>query len=123
MRVLACGGRDYADVARVHAVLASHAVTELAEGGHRNLLPDGNVDWSRSADAIARKWADDVGIPARTFEAHWRELGRAAGPLRNARMLADFQPDAVVAFPGGRGTADMVRRARAAGVPVYEVQP
>lgn len=31
-------------------------------------------------------------------------------------MLTDGQPDLVVAFPGGRGTADMVRRARAAGV-------
>lgn len=29
--------------------------------------------------------------------------------------------DLVVAFPGGRGTADMVRQARARGVPVREV--
>jgi hypothetical protein len=37
--------------------------------------------------------------------------GRAAGPRRNQRMLEDFRPDLVVAFPGGRGTAYMVRRA------------
>lgn len=44
--------------------------------------------------------------------------GKAAGPIRNQRMLDEGKPDLVVAFPGGRGTADMVRRAKAAGVPV-----
>jgi hypothetical protein len=33
-------------------------------------------------------------------------------------MLEDFRPDLVVAFPGGRGTADMVRRADGAEVPI-----
>jgi hypothetical protein len=36
-------------------------------------------------------------------------------------MLGQGHPDLVVAFPGGRGTADMVRRANAAGVRVMEV--
>ncbi|KWT72357.1 hypothetical protein APY04_0151 [Hyphomicrobium sulfonivorans] len=36
-------------------------------------------------------------------------------------MLDAGRPDLVVAFVGGRGTADMVRRARAAGVKVREV--
>lgn len=35
-------------------------------------------------------------------------------------MLDYFDIDYVVAFPGGAGTADMVRRARAKGVPVHE---
>jgi predicted Rossmann-fold nucleotide-binding protein len=34
--------------------------------------------------------------------------------------MLDMKPDGVVAFPGGDGTADMVRRARAAGVKVWE---
>ena len=45
---------------------------------------------------------------------------RGAGPVRNARMLVE-KPDLVIAFPGGPGTADMVRRARAAGVEVVEI--
>jgi ABC-type sugar transport system substrate-binding protein len=36
-------------------------------------------------------------------------------------MLDEGKPDIVVAFPGGTGTADMVRRARKAGVVVIEV--
>ena len=41
--------------------------------------------------------------------------------LRNQRMLDEGKPDLVVAFPGGRDTADMVRRARSAGVEVVEI--
>ena len=58
----------------------------------------------------------------RIFPADWIRHGRAAGPIRNEQMLREGCPDLVVAFhddPGlGRGTADMVRRALAAGVPV-----
>ena len=51
--------------------------------------------------------------------AKWDELGRngrKAGPIRNQQMLDEGRPSLVVAFPGGRGMADMVRRARNAGV-------
>ena len=46
---------------------------------------------------------------------------RLAPPLRNQRMLDEGKPDLVVAFPGGGGTKDMVRRAVKAGVPIHEV--
>ena len=36
-------------------------------------------------------------------------------------MLDEGRPDFVVAFPGGRGTADMCRRAREAGLEVVEI--
>ena len=36
-------------------------------------------------------------------------------------MLDHGKPDIVVAFPGGRGTADMVKRAEDAGVRVIRV--
>lgn len=36
-------------------------------------------------------------------------------------MLDEGKPDLVVVFPGGTGTADMVRRAKKAGVEVIEV--
>ncbi len=35
-------------------------------------------------------------------------------------MIDEWHPDAVVVFPGGSGTADMVERARKAGLPVWE---
>jgi hypothetical protein len=64
---------------------------------------------------------DDQDIPCSVYMADWDGLGRKAGPIRNQRMLDEGKPDLVIAFPGGRGTADMVRRAREAGVEVVEL--
>ena len=36
-------------------------------------------------------------------------------------MMLDEKPDIVLAFPGGRGTADMIARAEQAGVEVIKI--
>jgi predicted Rossmann-fold nucleotide-binding protein len=113
MRLLVCGGRDYADARAVDAVLGTvlrHCgITVLIQGG-----ADG-------ADRLACDWARAHGIEVLTFPANWQEHGRAAGPRRNRQMLKEVRPHGVVAFPGGRGTADMVRQARAAGLKVWQI--
>ena len=70
---------------------------------------------------MAGEWANSAGVSVEEFAADWRGHGRAAGPMRNADMLAIGVPDLVVAFPGGRGTANMVKQARAAGIRVQVV--
>jgi hypothetical protein len=52
----------------------------------------------------------------------WKRLGTAAGPARNAKMLRDGKPDMVIAFKGGRGTANMVKQATEAGVTVFDAR-
>ena len=115
MRVLVCGGRDYNDKQRVWEYLdASNEcvrITRLIQGG------------GRGADALAKAWADDRGIPIATHEAQWEVYGRAAGPMRNQKMLMEEQPDLVIAFPGGKGTLDVVTRARKAGIAVDLLDP
>lgn len=69
----------------------------------------------------ARDWAIGAGIKATPFPAKWSTYGNAAGPIRNQEMV-DTKPDIVVAFPGGTGTADAVRRARSAGIEVLEIK-
>jgi hypothetical protein len=69
---------------------------------------------------MAGEWACRRGIENIKFHAEWEKLGRKAGPLRNQLMLDEGRPDVVVAFPGGRGTEDMMMRARSAGVDVIE---
>lgn len=73
------------------------------------------------ADHFADGWAAVQKVPTTIFEARWDKDGRAAGPIRNQRMLDEGKPDLVLAAPGGNGTADMVRRAKAAGVRVVTV--
>ncbi len=76
---------------------------------------------ARGADTLTIEWAEAGGIEVARFPADWSTHGRAAGPIRNQQMLDEGKPELVVAFPGGRGTADMVRRARAAGIEVISM--
>jgi hypothetical protein len=115
VRVLVCGGRKFADPDRVWLVL-----NELHASPHVSVVIHGGAS---GADAHAARWAWLCGVPALPFDADWDKHGKAAGPRRNQRMLDEGKPDLVLAFPGGKGTADMVRRAKRAGVPVREVKP
>lgn len=78
---------------------------------------------SSGADFMAGKFAEWKGIPVQVFPADWKKHGKGAGPIRNAQMLLDGNPDLVVAFAGGLGTANMVAKAKMAGVEVLEIDP
>lgn len=108
MRLLVCGGRSYEDWSVVSKTLKEIGPTILIQGG------------APGADRLAHKWADHNGVPVVTYPANW-SAGRKAGPMRNVFMLLDGRPDMVVAFPGGKGTADMVRRATDAGIPLKQL--
>ena len=126
-RVLVCGGRSYADKTRVCITLDKLCVDRSLSGEkdeRGNWMPTGIRiihGGASGADALADDWAVVNWVPQDIFCAQWERDGRAAGPIRNQRMIDEGKPDLVVAFPGGRGTADMVRRARAAGIEVMEI--
>ena len=110
--VLICGGRDYTDKARMREILKSYSMPvefRIIHGG------------ARGADTLAAELAVELGIPAKAYPADWRKHGKAAGPIRNQLMLDDGKPDIVMAFPGGKGTADMLRRANHAGIMTINV--
>jgi cysteine synthase len=115
-RILVCGGRAYADRAAVFGALdrlkAVHGDLTVVQGG------------ATGADALARAWcAAQPGIHMINEPADWRAHGRAAGPIRNQRMIDQHKPDVVLAFTGGRGTADMIRRAERGDIPVVRIPP
>lgn len=115
MSVIVCGGRDYKDRARVFEVLGEI----LGYAGHpdcrRLEIIHGGAD---GADKLADEFADYAGHRTTVFKAEWAKHGKAAGPIRNQQMLDEGKPSLVIAFPGGRGTADMVERARKANIPI-----
>lgn len=113
VRVLVCGGRDFRDQSRLCAILDHYHATNPF-----SLLIHGAA---RGADSLAGRWAAERGIPIEAFPANWDRDGRTAGPIRNAQMLREGRPDVVIAFPGSRGTADMIRQAQRASVPVLEI--
>ena len=73
------------------------------------------------ADQLAGQWAKSRGISVKAYPADWKNLGRIAGPIRNKKML-DEKPDLLVAFPGGKGTANMVFYAKKSGCVVVLVE-
>lgn len=113
MRVLVCGGRNFEDRA-----LLDRTLDEAHLADNFEVLIHG---MARGADRLAHAWAERRGVKIQAFRPDWKKFGKAAGPFRNARMLKVGRPQMVIAFPGGRGTRDMVTQARAAGVPVIEI--
>lgn len=113
MKVVVTGGRDYRDEKKVFETLnklhATKPITMLVEGG------------ASGADDLSRAWAVTHGVPVKTYPAKWSEYGKSAGPIRNGQMLDAEQPDLVIAFPGGRGTANCTSQARDRGLKVMHV--
>jgi predicted Rossmann-fold nucleotide-binding protein len=115
-RVLVTGGRDFTDEAAVFAAL---------DRAHRKqpitCIIHGACHTQVNADKLAGKWAKARGILEEPYPVDHALDGPwpGAGPRRNGRMLRLSHPDGVVAFPGGNGTADMVRRATEASVPAW----
>ena len=70
---------------------------------------------------MAGYWARKRGVTNTKFKADWETFGKAAGPIRNQEMLVLSMPELVVAFPGGRGTEDMIKRSKKAGVEVISL--
>ena len=116
--IVAGGGRDLLWLpAQIGAVLLARTSGQLVHG----LLHGG----ARGADRTIGRAANQLGWPVEVLPADWRRHGRAAGPIRNrelleqaiAKAVAHTSPGSlasvlVVAFPGGPGTASLVREAR-----------
>jgi predicted Rossmann-fold nucleotide-binding protein len=111
---LVCGGRDFTDQQFLEETLDSI----VAKFGRPELVISGGA---AGADTGAMRWAVANKIRRRVFSADWARHGKAAGMIRNARMLVEGRPDLVVAFRGGRGTENMVNQAREAGVAIVKV--
>jgi ribA/ribD-fused uncharacterized protein len=115
MKLLVSGGRDFDDVefivTHLNRLHKARTITQLIHGA------------AKGVDTIAAFWADESGILPRPFPAEWVEYGRhRAGPIRNQQMLDEGRPDALFAFPGGSGTADMVERAEKVLPEVWQSQ-
>lgn len=127
MRLLVCGSRTWSTEEQYHCV--ADEIEALAP----SLVMHGGA---KGADECADMWCrtppDE--IPLLVFRANWNADGKAAGPIRDARMLADGKPDRGLAFgplwkretPIGlsgipyrrTGTGDMVSKMLRAGLPV-----
>jgi len=108
--VLVCGGRDFDDYDHLEEFMDElndqYPIARIVHGD------------AKGADRLAGEWAQSRRIDVSKYPANWKEHGNAAGPIRNRLMLDMESPDLVVAFPGSRGTQNMIDQAEGMGVPV-----
>jgi YspA, cpYpsA-related SLOG family len=102
VRLLICGSRDWTDEAPIRKALERAKPHVVLHGG------------ASGADTLAGRLATEMDLAVLVFRADW-SVGRAAGVIRNQRMLDVGRPDWVIAFADdlmtSRGTRDMVERA------------
>ena len=108
LKICVTGGRDFTDSTLVKETLDAYLGQDVT-------LAHGNAP---GADTLCALYACRVGWPVKCYPADWKTYKKAAGGLRNSLMLQDFNPDILVAFPGGSGTADCCRKALTKGVKV-----
>lgn len=122
-RVLVTGSRTWIDTHAIYtelnAVYAAHPDLTVVRGAARE-----------GADAIAAAWYSRVWATEERHPARWAEVGKAAGMVRNAEMVA-AGADLCLAFiadcasprcgrprpHGTHGASDCAHRAEAAGIP------
>ncbi len=111
-RILICGDRNWQDqkaILRIMQPFDPHTTTLIC-------------GMARGADLIAYEIAKQLGWSVLPFPANWIKEGRAAGPIRNKRMLVEGKPTLVIAFhddlANSKGTANMVEIAKKAGIPL-----
>ncbi len=123
MRILMCGSRTLEGADRFDVI------GTVVEGLATN-YPGTHV-FCHGGAAGADTWAGDaaeaLGFQVIVYKADWKTHGKAAGPIRNQRMLTEFKPDLVAAFVDkpleySRGTNHMVSIARKAGVDTIVVE-
>src|SRR6266478_6988357 len=111
MRILVCGGRNAGDyeIPKFIETLDKYPITAIIAGE------------AKGFDQMAKSYALSKEIRYEGYSADWDKYGKAAGPIRNKQMLDEGKPDLVIAFPGGKGTANMKEQARIAGIEVLDV--
>lgn len=115
IRVLVCGGRDFTNMKVLDKYLSI-----LVPWMYVDVLIHGGA---RGADLLSAKWVSKLfpSVPIEEYKADWDTFGKSAGYLRNKQMLDEGKPNYVIAFPGGKGTANMVKQAQDAGIKTFEI--
>ena len=137
MRLIIAGSRDYHDRTVVYETikLALESWFKPFLSAHPEVVIEEVVSGRcRGVDLIGEDWAKEHRIPIATFPVsgkEWEEQGRAAGPVRNQRMVmharggngkyTDGKGGALIALwrRRSRGTFDVIKKARAGGLLIH----
>lgn len=128
MRIGVTGGRGYRQIDRVERALVRYPLDAVlvhgAAPGADRLAALLWTGWGGKDEPHPADWSGPCKRTCRPGHRKQRPDGSdycpAAGVYRNQEMVHSGL-NLLVAFPGGTGTADMIRRARAGGIRVEVV--
>lgn len=109
------GSRDFSD----YDFMRVNIKALLGTLPHIQFIVSGGA---KGADSLSERVAEDFCLSHRHIPAEWSKYGRAAGPLRNQKIIDEA--DVVAAFPLGesKGTQDGIRKTKMAGKQVFVFQ-
>lgn len=110
---LIAGGRDYIP-------------TKEAFEWLKNILVNNNIEkilsgHARGADKFGEEVAKSLKLEIELFIPEWDKHGKSAGFKRNQEMI-DQNPNVVILFPGGNGTAHTKSLAIKNNIPIIEYE-
>lgn len=73
-------------------------------------------------DTYAEQLAEEMEIETKIIEPDWEQYGPAAGPKRNTKIVEEADAAIVIWTGNSDGTADTLRKAIDAGIPIYQEQ-
>lgn len=132
MKILVCGGRDYgsekdddikmlAIIDKIYKQYEEHLKTiplKVVHGGCKGA----DLNFVKLLRYFCRKHSQ-LKPKIKEYPADWDNHGKAAGPIRNQQMLDNnLDIDFAIAFRGGRGTADMVKRLKKADIKIITIE-
>ena len=72
-------------------------------------------------DALGKRWAKENSIKIEYYLANWKKFGKAAGPMRNSKMVSNAEALVLVWDGKSKGSADVLAKARTKGLVIKEV--
>lgn len=109
MKTIIAGSRTLTDISQVQRAITDSGfeITEVVSGK------------ARGADTLGEMMARRLRLPVKEFPADWSK-GPSAGPIRN-RQMADYADALLLIWNGkSKGSADMLREAKKAGLRIYQ---
>ena len=111
-KLVVAGTRYFSNYALVASKLDAYLADKLDKYNVTIICGD-----AQGADAMGLAYASNHGLKVEHFPAEWGKFGSAAGPIRNKKMAQNA--DAVIVFWDGKspGTKNMIKNAKAEGLP------
>lgn len=76
---------------------------------------------ANGVNANGKRWAIDNDVKVEFYLANWQRFEKAAGPMRNSKMVANAEALVLIWDGKSKGSADVLAKAKAKGLLIKEV--